>query len=161
MTQKQTFRSVGNFDTTTGEIIDNGVLALIPRKRLNGFQEGWFAMNQGALKAFRDSNLTGRDYDVLFAILETLDFDNYIQLCQEDICEELKMKASNINRSVKKLISIGALIEGPKISRSRTYRLNPNFGWKGSAKSHRIALQQESSSLSIKMKERGLTLIKS
>ena len=45
-------------------------------------------MNQSALKAFRESNLTGKDYDVLFAILEILDFDNYIQLCQQDISEK-------------------------------------------------------------------------
>lgn len=159
MLEKSKFRNVGNFDRTTGEIIDDGVLALVPRRKINGFGEGWFAMNQGALKAFRESNLTGRDYDVLFAILEILDFDNYIQLCQEDICEELKMKPSNVNRSVKRLVTIGALIEGPKISRSRTYRLNPNFGWKGSARSHRIALEQEKSSLAKKMQEKGFRIV--
>ena len=57
------------------------------------------------------------------------------------------MKPPNINRSVKKLVSINVLIEGFKIGRSGTYRLNPNFGWKGSAKSHQLALKQEISSL--------------
>lgn len=159
MLEKPRFRSIGNFDQTTGEIIENGVLTLIPRKRINGFGKGWFAMNQNALKAFRESNLTGRDYDVLFAILEILDFDNYIQLCQEDLCKELDMKLSNINRSVKKLVSINALIEGPKISRSRTYRLNPNFGWKGSARSHQIALEEEKNSLAKRMQEKGFRIV--
>jgi hypothetical protein len=159
MLEKPKFRHIGNFDQTTGEIIEGGVLALIPRKKINGFGKGWFAMNQGALKAFRESNLTGRDYDILFAILEILDFDNYIQLCQEDLCQELDMKLSNVNRSVKKLVSINALIEGPKISRSRTYRLNPNFGWKGSAYSHRIALNQQKVSLAKRMEERGLKVV--
>lgn len=159
MLEKSKFRNIGNFDQSTGEIIEDGVLTLIPRKKINGFGKGWFAMNQGALKAFRESNLTGRDYDVLFAILEVLDFNNYIQLCQEDISEELKMKTPHINRSIKKLLNINALIEGPKISRSRTYRLNPNFGWKGSARSHQIALQEQKSSLAKKMQEKGFRVV--
>ena len=152
-------RHIGSYDKTTGEILEDSVLVLTTRKKINGFGEGWFAMNQNALKAFREAGLTGRDYDVLFTILETLDFNNYIQLCQKDITTKLNMKTPHINRSVKKLVSIDALIEGPKISRSRTYRLNPNFGWKGSAKSHKIALEQEKKTLAERMKERGLTVI--
>ena len=41
-------------------------------------EKEWFMMNQDALKAFRDAHLTGRDYDTLFAILEILNFHNYI-----------------------------------------------------------------------------------
>jgi hypothetical protein len=159
MNYKSRLRNIANFDLKTGEIFEDSVLALIPQKRINGFQKGWFAMNQNALKAFRESNLTGRDYDVLFSILEILDFDNYIQLCQEDICREVNMKPPHINRSIKKLISISALVEGPKISRSRTYRLNPQFGWKGSAKSHHAALEEQRVSLSKKMQERNMRIV--
>ena len=35
------------------------------------------------------------------------------------------------------------MLEGPKIGISRSYRLNPEFGWKGSARNHVIALDQE------------------
>ena len=34
------------------------------------------------------------------------------------------------------------VLEGVKIGISRSYRLNPNFGWKGSAKGHREALHE-------------------
>ena len=47
-----------------------------------------------------------------------------------------------VNRSIKKLIELGVILEGVKIGISRSYRLNPNFGWKGSAKGHREALHE-------------------
>lgn len=147
------FRHVGSYDKRTGEVLEDTVLALQYRKRVNGFGNGWVAMNQNALKQFIKAGLQGRDYEVLFSLLQVLDFDNYIQLCQSNIAKELDMKKENISRSIRKLIEIGALIEGPKISRSRTYRLDPEFGWKGSARSHVDALRE-------KMSKRGLSIIK-
>ena len=52
------------------------------------------------------------------------------------------MNRHNVNRSIKKLIELGVVLEGVKIGVSRSYRLNPNFGWKGSAKGHREALHE-------------------
>ena len=52
------------------------------------------------------------------------------------------MNRHNVNRSIKKLIELGVILEGVKIGISRSYRLNPNFGWKGSAKGHREALHE-------------------
>ena len=59
------------------------------------------------------SNLTGNDMKVMWAMLARLDYENLIQV-----------------------------LEGVKIGVSRSYRLNPNFGWKGSAKGHREALHE-------------------
>ena len=54
------------------------------------------------------------------------------------------MNRHNVNRSIKKLIELGVILEGVKIGISRSYRLNPNFGWKGSAKGHRQAFARTS-----------------
>lgn len=35
---------------------------------------------------------------------------------------------------MKILISKQIILEGPKVGRSRCYRLNPNYGWKGKVK---------------------------
>lgn len=143
------FQDIATCDRKSGEILEDTVLALVHKKSVNGFGKGWLAVNQDALDAFIKAGLTGRDYEVLFSILKILDFDNYIQLSQADICEKLNMKASNVSASIKKLIKIGALIEGPKIGRAKTYRLDPEFGWKGSAKSHRKALEEKTNKLRI------------
>ena len=61
---------------------------------------------------------------------------------QAEVSEQVGMNRHNVNRSIKKLIELGVILEGVKIGISRSYRLNPNFGWKGSAKGHREALHE-------------------
>ena len=73
------------------------------------------------------------------AMLARLDYENLIQVNQAEVSEQVGMNRHNVNRSIKKLIELGVILEGVKIGISRSYRLNPNFGWKGSAKGHREA----------------------
>ena len=47
------------------------------------------------------------------------------------------MHRQHVQRSIKRLIQLGIILGGVKIGISRSYRLNPSFGWKGSAKGHR------------------------
>ena len=145
-------RRVDQIDTETGELI-GGFVAVIQPKRKNGFGEGWFAMSQNALRAIREAGLKGRDYEVLFALLEVLDFENLIQVSQVELAAELGMQKPHLSRSIKHLIEVGVLLEGPKIGRSKTFRLNPSFGWKGSAKGHTDALKE-------RMKAAGLSVVK-
>ena len=67
-------------------------------------------------------------------MLARLDYENLIQVNQAEVSEQVGMNRHNVNRSIKKLIELGVILEGVKIGISRSYRLNPNFGWKGSAK---------------------------
>ena len=127
-------------DLNTGEILDYSLVA-VARRVPNGFAEGWLAMSQGALDMLASSNLRGDDLRVLLALLGRLDFENLIQLEQADIADRLGMHRPHVNRSIKRLVALGCLLEGPKIGRSRTYRLNPNYGWKGSGKEHQKALR--------------------
>ena len=76
------------------------------------------------------------------AMLARLDYENLIQVNQAEVSEQVGMNRHNVKRSIKKLIELGVILEGVKIGISRSYRLNPNFGWKGSAKGHREALHE-------------------
>lgn len=89
---------------------------------------------------------TDPNMKVLLTLLKRLDYENYLIVCQADLARELGMDRHNFNRSIKSLIEIEALIAGPRSGMSRTYRLNPNFGWKGSAKNHVKALDEYRSS---------------
>ena len=84
----------------------------------------------------------GNDMKVMWAMLARLDYENLIQVNQAEVSEQVGMNRHNVNRSIKKLIELGVILEGVKIGISRSYRLNPNFGWKGSAKGHREALHE-------------------
>ena len=75
-------------------------------------------------------------------LLSVLDYENLIQVSQADIARELDMHRQHVQRSIKQLIQLGIILEGVKIGISRSYRLNPSFGWKGSTKGHREALHE-------------------
>ena len=126
-------------DSETGEIIDGFVAYVVP-KRKNGFGQGWLAMAQNGAEILAQSNLSGNDFKVLMKLLSVLDYENLIQVSQAEIARELNMHRQHVQRSIKRLLDLGILLEGVKIGISRSYRLNPNFGWKGSAKGHREAL---------------------
>ena len=128
-------------DSETGEIIDGFVAYVVP-KRKNGFGQGWLAMAQNGAEILAQSNLSGNDFKVLMKLLSVLDYENLIQISQAEIARELNMHRQHVQRSIKRLLDLGIVLEGVKIGISRSYRLNPNFGWKGSAKGHREALHE-------------------
>ena len=134
-------RHMQQIDHQTGEVVEGFVAYVVP-KRKNGFQKGWMAMAQEAMMMLAQSNLTGNDMKVMWAMLARLDYENLIQVNQAEVAEQVGMNRHNVNRSIKKLIELGVVLEGVKIGISRSYRLNPNFGWKGSAKGHREALHE-------------------
>lgn len=107
-------------------------------------------MAQDALKVLKDIKRV-EDFRVLMAMLERLDFDNLIQVSQADVASELEMDRAQVNRAVKRLCDLGALVPGPRIGVSRSFRLNPTFGWKGSAKSHNDELQRRMRAAGVKV----------
>lgn len=146
-------RRVTQVDDQTGEVLGSFV-AVVQPKRQNGFTDGWFAMAQDALRLLRTAGLGGRDYDVLFALLERLDFENLIQVSQAELARDCGMHSPHVSRSIKKLLDLGCLLEGPKIGRSRSFRLNPRFGWKGSSKGHQNALKERMRAAGISVVDR-------
>lgn len=111
------------------------------RYRTNGFGERWLALSQHASDILADSDLCGADFKVLFKIFKKLDFENHILINQAEIANEMGMLRQNVQRSLKRLLGIGVIIEGPKVKQNRTYRLNPEFGWKGSGANHKKELE--------------------
>jgi hypothetical protein len=126
----------------TGEVMEGAVLGMFFPKRQNGFREGWIAMAQDALMAVAKMDLGDEARRLLFAILSKLDYENYILLNQAEIGSEIGMQRANVSRALVKLESEGVLLRGPKAGRSSTFRLNPSFGWKGSASNHQKALKE-------------------
>ena len=143
---------VGQVDMQTGEVLEGATLAVFYPKQKNGFTTGWMAMAQEPLMALAKANLGDEARRVLFAVLAKLDFENFISINQAEMGRELNMKQPNVNRAMGKLIKEGVIIAGPKLQRKGTYSLNPQYGWKGSARGHQDALRE-------RMKARGMSVI--
>ncbi|MDC9591590.1 hypothetical protein PSI23_20480 [Xenorhabdus sp. XENO-10] len=131
-------RKVTQIDLETGEDL-GGFVAVIRPKQKSSF-ERHFTMNQAALLLIANE-LNHEQTRVLMALLADLDYENYIQIAQIDVANALKMQKTNVSRAIKNLIEFGIILEGPKIGRSKTYRLNPQFGWKGTVSNHKKALK--------------------
>lgn len=82
----------------------------------------------------KDKDFSGENMRVLFYLFSKIDFENFIQLPQQKIAEELGIHKANVSKNLRFLTDKGILIEGPKIGRSKSFRLNPQYGWKGKVK---------------------------
>ena len=133
-------KRVGSVDLDTGEILEYSLVAM-QRKIPNGFAGGWLAMALEPLEMLAMSDLQGQDLRVLLYLLGRLDFENLIQIEQVAVAKKLGIYKPDVSKSIKRLLAQGCLLQGPKIGRSRTYRLNPAYGWRGSGKTHQAALR--------------------
>ncbi|WP_273581341.1 hypothetical protein [Xenorhabdus aichiensis] len=76
------------------------------------------------------------------------------QPAQLETLECLDLGVWGSNGTVKALIELGLILQGPKIGRSHSYCLNPQFGWKGTVNNHKKAL---TNGLSVIQGSRALT----
>lgn len=144
-------RELEQIDPQTGEVLQ-GFVAVVQPKRKNGFGQGWVAMAQDAMTRLAQADIGDEARRVFFILAAHVDFDNWIQISQSDLADMIGMKRTNFSRAIKRLEAEGVLLRGPKVGRSATFRLNPEYGWKGSAKSHKEALQE-------RMRARGMSVI--
>lgn len=134
----------GGLENEEGER-QEGFVAYHEGKRRNGFEkEGWVAMSKTAVDILaEDKNLKGADFRVLFKLVAHLDFENWILVTQAKIGEDLRIRAEHVSKSIRRLVEGGYILKGPKSGLQHAYRLNPEIGWMGSAKRHKIALGEQ------------------
>ena len=134
-------RSIDQIDRTTGEVLSEGALVWVPNRAPHPYGDRWVAMTMDGLhKLVMTPGIGLQEIKVFTAIFKRLDFENFIQVAQVDLVADTGMPKPHVSRSMKKLIEVGAIIPGPKVGRSQTYRLSPDIGWRGGKKQLRAAL---------------------
>jgi Firmicute plasmid replication protein (RepL) len=119
-------------DQKTGEVLQGCMVWIPQRPKLT---ERWFmAFQDTFIEIAKDPELTLEPKNVLFYLFGKLDFENFIQQTQTEIAEGLGMQKQNVSRAIKLLTQKQIILEGPKVGKSKCYRLNPNYGWKGKVK---------------------------
>jgi DNA-binding transcriptional regulator GbsR (MarR family) len=119
----------GYVDKYTGE--EFGFPVIVGRKR-NPYGKGWVMNSQEALEIVaKDKEIKGETYRVLFFICARLDFENWVQISNTEIANELDLKRPHVSRAMKVLEDKQIILRGPKVGRSYAFMLNPEFGWKG------------------------------
>ena len=119
----------GYVDKYTGE--EYGLPVIVGRKK-NPYGKGWVMNSQEALEIVaKDKDIKGETYRVLFFICARLDFENWVHISINEVAKELEMHRQNVSKAIKLLEKKEIILKGPKIARSYTFMLNPDFGWKG------------------------------
>lgn len=125
-------KHIEQIDQQTGEVLQGCMVWIPNRPKLT---ERWFmAFQDTFIEIAKDQDLTLEPKNVLFYLFGKLDFENYIQQTQAEIAEALGMQKQNVSRAIKLLTLKQIILEGPKVGKSKCYRLNPNYGWKGKVK---------------------------
>jgi len=125
----------GTVDLGTGEM-QEGTLVWVGVKR-SPYGSRWYMSSQDAAIELAKDPVIGKSAEamrVLWYMVGRLDFENFIQVPQVEIAKELNMHKQHVNRAVKILLERGVLLQGPRVGRAYSWRLNPHFGWKGKVK---------------------------
>lgn len=135
------FKRLKGFDVETGEIVDELPVYFAP-KRKNGFDE-WAAMGLLAQKQVALSGLDGFTVKVYLYLTSLLDFENDVVINQSEIAREFNTKQPNVSKAIKSLVDFGILVKRELRGNIRSYRFNPNYVWRGSAKNHHKAIREQ------------------
>ena len=127
-----TTKKLGTIDLETGEILE-GIPVYVKAKVK--WSEGWFmGIQEAFLKLAKDKEINGYPRRILDYLFGKLGFENYICIQQKEIAEELGINKTHVSTGIKLLLQKGIILPGPKLGRTTSYRLNSNFGWKGTIK---------------------------
>ena len=79
--------------------------------------------------------LNNREYRVFGYLLGVMEFENWINIPQREIAEELNMHYTDVSKAIKGLREKGYILVMKK-GRENYYRINPAIAWKGNLRDH-------------------------
>lgn len=130
MRQKGRKQRLGTIDLDTGEIFEAGVPVWVGAK-VKWHEEFFMVFQEALAQLSKDKDMNLDMYRVFHAMLSRMGFENWVEIPQKELAQELGMQKSHVSRAVKRLIAKDLIVRGPKIGRSSAFRLNSHFGWKG------------------------------
>lgn len=110
------------------------VAVLVPRKQK--WTRGEYML--GLQKSFVDiakMGLTGEQLSVLMLLMAKTDFENYINITQEEMAAELSICRQNVTRAINVLVK-KSLIKKMKKGTSNYYLFNPEIIYKGKSNNY-------------------------
>ena len=116
---------------------DGNIKGYFPIKDKN-LGKDWLALFQNPSIWLAKQKMTGEQSSVLWYLLGRLDFENFLRVSRTEIAETLQMQPVNVSRAMKVLKEKNIIVEGLPAGKFKTYRLNPNIGYKGKNRNENI-----------------------
>ena len=120
-------------------------------KAINEFYGGKVMIFQEILKK-AVKELTEGELRVFNYMLGVMDFENWINIPQKEIAEEIGIHKVNVSKAIKGLREKG-YIEVYKKGRENFYRIRPEVAWKGTEREHLKVLRNNNPILDTMLKK--------
>lgn len=120
------------YDKVTRDEVEN--IALVIPRRKETVKDWLMIFHRGAITMALDAEIRKETYRVFMYILGHLEFENKLLISQNDIARGMDIKQQCVNRAFKQLTQKGILLEDKKYGTVKTYKLNTEYGWKGTVK---------------------------
>jgi transcription initiation factor IIE alpha subunit len=151
-------RRIASVDQDTGEVLE-GVVVYCGIKH-NPYTKGWVMNSQDAMESLsKDKDIKGETHRIIWYLLSRLDFENWIQITQKEISEELGINKVNVSKAITLLEEKELIVRGPKLGRTYAFRLNPLFGWKGKVRNLDDYRKEQENREHKELKEKHLKVI--
>jgi len=103
-------------------------------KWLNLFLDDNGGLGMSLLAMCKDKRLTGTDLRVRDYMFCKVGMDNCVHVNQSEAAEYLGIARPHVCESIKKLIELEIVLEGPSEGKFRSYQINPLIAHRGSLK---------------------------
>jgi hypothetical protein len=141
-----TTRHIEMVDSETGEVL-RGCTVFIPRKPI--FKEKFFMLFQEPIgELATDRAMTGESLRMLLFLFSKMDYENYVNISQMEIADQLDIARSSVCRAMKVLVEKEVVLVSGK-GMNKRYRLNPIYGWKGKIRNMASLRERDRTSQSV------------
>jgi DNA-binding MarR family transcriptional regulator len=127
---------------TMTEDIDNHKKSKEKKGKPCAFDFGWLTITQQLCSTLLTQFPRLSDLRVALAVCEHADYHNGIKASQGDIAAELGISRATVSRAYNRLRKLDMIEIRSGVGEPIVYRINPEFAWRGSGKSHQVALWQ-------------------
>jgi Firmicute plasmid replication protein (RepL) len=133
------YRMARIVDVFSGEQLDGVPYLVKPKKRY--YEKEYALMFLLDLERLaKDRNFSFREIRVLLFMISKVGLKNQIILEQKEIAQELGIHPTTVCKIIAMLIKNGYIEKVKK--RGPLYRLNPDFGWRGTGKDFQLEMER-------------------
>lgn len=138
---------VGILNTDTGQIgaeLPSNIVFAVKGPERKGIGANFAMLIQNAALELATAEWTNPiDYQVMFALLGTLEMNNSVQINVTKLAQTIGKSRPTVSLSVGRLVDHGVLLRDVSATGHNSYLLDPEFGWRGDARGHSFAVNEK------------------
>lgn len=135
----RTFVVDEDYGEILGECGKDGKVVYVPK--IDKRDEPFVQFEQNDLKVLVTKVTTFGEWQLLIYLLGVMDFENWISVSQAQMAAELKMKAPNFAKVLRRLLEKGIVHRVTNETRTRQLRVDPSVAWKGGLNNQKKAIE--------------------